>query len=192
MARKTRKGPLFLVLLVGLWLVLAAAVFADIGAANHRRASESTPTDTPAPTSTVTPTATPTSFPTELALITITVRPSSTAIVAGELLTVSVHIDNQPRACSFAMYDLTLRQPFSATQWFSFLSPERLGPPAPTDAEFTLQALNPGTVRLTAELYGEEYCGFWRWSYRYGYSPEIVISPSLTPLTFYYLPWISR
>lgn len=192
MARKTRKGPLLLVLLVGFWLVLAAAVFADVGAAKHSRAIELTPTSTPSPISTVTPTATPTSFPTELALITITVRPSSTSIVAGERLTVSVHIAYQPRDCSFAMYDLTLRQPFSDTQWFRFLSPERLGPPAPRDAEFTLQALTAGAVRLTAELYGEEYCGFWQWSYRYGYSPAIVISPSLTPIRFYYLPWISR
>ena len=144
MTHKMRKGLLILMLLVGLWLMLAAVAFADVVPANHRGAVELTPI--------VTPTATPTSFPTELALITITVIPSSTGIVVGDRLTVSVHIDNQPRACSFAMYDLTLRQPFSDTQWFKFLSPERLGPPAPTDAEFTLQAINSGAIRLTASL----------------------------------------
>lgn len=188
MPYKIRKGLLQLILFVGLWLVLAAVAFADSRLAAHRGAIELTLT----PTRTATPTLTPTVFPIEPALITITVRPSSTSIVAGELLTVSIHTDYQPRACTFAMYDLTLRQPISDTVWFKFLSPERLGPPAPTDAEFTLQALNAGAVRLTAELYGEEYCGFWQWSYRYGYSPSIVISPSLTPLTFYYIPWSSR
>jgi len=188
MTRKLRKGLLLFVFPAGLWLLLAAATFSDGGSANHRSALELTLTPTP----TVTPTVTRTSFPSELALITITVRSSSTNIVAGDLLTVSVHIVNQPRACSFAMYDLTLRQPISDTQWFKFLSPARLGPPAPTDAKFTLQALNAGTVHLTAELYGEEYCGFWQWSYRYGYSPDIIIAPSSIRDKFYYMPWITR
>ena len=98
MARKMRKGLLLFVLPVGFWLVLAAATFSDVGATNRRGAPELTLT----PTAPVTATVTPTSFPTELALITITVRPSSTSIVAGDLLTVSVHIANQPRACSFS------------------------------------------------------------------------------------------
>lgn len=187
-----RKGLLLLMLLIGLWFVPAVAAFSDIGATNPRSIGEMATTPTPTVTPTVTTTATPTSFPIEPALITITVKPSSTSIVAGELLTVSVHIAYQPRACSFAMYDLTLRQPISDTEWFRFLSPERLGPPAPTNAEFTLQALNAGVVHLTADLYGEEYCGFWQWSHRYGYSPPIVISPPITPTTIGYLPWISR
>lgn len=186
MSHKMRKGLFQLMLFGGLWLVLAAVAFADGGAADHSGAIALTPTLT------VTPTVTPTTFPIEPALITITVRPSSTGLVVGDRLTVSVHIDYLPRACSFAMYDLTLRQPSSDTTWFQFLSPARLGPPAPRDAEFTLQALNAGVVSLTAELYGEEYCGFWQWSYRYGYSPLIIISPTLTPLTFYYIPWSSR
>lgn len=188
MAHKIRKGLLQLMLFVGLWLVLAAVAFADGGAVPPSGAIELTLT----PTLTVTPTLTPTLFPIEPALITITVKPSSTGIVVGDLLTISVHIDYLPRACTYAMYDLTLSQPISDTLWFQFLSPARLGPPAPMDAEFTLQALNAGAVSLTAALYGEEYCGFWQWSYRYGHSPTITISPTLTPLTFYYLPWSSR
>ena len=188
MSHKIRKGLFLLLLSIGLWLVLAAAAFANVGLVHHPDARDVTMT----PTATVTPTATPTEFPNEPALITITVNPSATGIRVGDQLTVTVHIAYQPRACTFAMYDLTLRQPMSDTVWFKFLSPERLGPPAPTDAAFALQALKPGTVSLTAELYGEEYCGFWRWSYRYGYSPVIRISPPTPPTTVGYLPWISR
>lgn len=186
MSSRIRK-KLLLLLFVGLWLALAVVAFSTIGWAHSRsRAVDMTPT------ATVTLTVTPTSLPTALALITITVRPSATGVLVGELLTVSVHIDYAPRECTFAMYDLTLRQPFSDTAWFRFLSPARLGPPAPMDAAFALQALNPGRVSLTAELYGEEYCGFWQWSYRYGHSPTILITPSMTSTMIYYVPWINR
>ncbi|MFN8444981.1 MAG: hypothetical protein U0175_29615 [Caldilineaceae bacterium] len=188
MSGRIHKALVILILSIGLWLLLATATFADSGFVYDSDTLEQTTTPTP----TVTPTAIPTEIPNQQALITITVQPSATNIHVGEQLTVSVHIENRPRTCSFSMYDLTLRQPFSDTQWFHFLSPERLGPPAPTDAEFLLQATNPGTVQLTAELYGEEYCGFWSWAYRYGYSPEIQISPSVTPTLFYYLPVLSR
>lgn len=178
---------LLLLLFVGVWFVLAIIAFSTSGLVPSRGLAVDM-----TPTATVTLTVTPTAMPTELALITITVRPSSTGILVGERLIVAVHIDYEPRECSFAMYDLTLRQPFSDSAWFRFLSPERLGPPAPMDAAFALQALNPGNVRLTAELYGEEYCGFWQWSYRYGHSPTILIAPTITPTTLYYLPWVNR
>lgn len=186
MSSRIRKR-LLLLLFVGLWLALAVVAFSTIGWVqhSHRRAVDMTPT------ATVTLTVTPTSPPTALALITITVRPSTTGMLVGELLTVSVHIDYAPRECTFAMYDLTLRQPISDV-WFTFLSPERLGPPAPTDATFALQAVKPGAVSLTAELYGEEYCGFWQWSYRYGHSPTILITPIMTSTMIYYVPWINR
>lgn len=188
MSDRIHKTLVILILSVGFWLLLATTTFADREFVYDRNTIELTTT----PTVTVTPTTIPTEIPNQQALITITVHPSATDIHVGDQLTVSVHIDNQPRTCSFSMYDLTLRQPFSDTQWFQFLSPERLGPPAPTDAEFILQAINSGTVQLTAQLYGEEYCGFWQWAYRYGDSPEIQISPSVTPTNVYYLPSISR
>lgn len=135
-----------------------------------------------APNCTLVPTATPTRGG-QTALVTITLTTPTLQVVQGELLTVTVAIQNQPRDCSYSMYDLTLLQSSDQGQpLFDYATSQRLGPPAPTYATFVLRAIHAGTATLTASLYGEDYCqGAWSWAYRTGSLSGVRVIPNGTP-----------
>ncbi len=127
----------------------------------------------------------------ETALVTITVFTPVTTVQTGEQITVTVEIENQPRDCSFLMYDLTLEEAGGSSALFAFVSPQRLGPPAPSTAEFVLRAVYAGSTAFSATLYGEEFCGFYAWSYRFGYSSGLTVEGEDFRFS-QFLPVISR
>lgn len=126
------------------------------------------------------------------ALVTVTVAISPSQLFVGDVVTATVHIQNQARDCSYSMYDLTLLQTPSEPPLLEYLSPQRLGPPAPTNAAFRLRALRAGEVSLTGSLYGEDFCnGAFTWAYRTGSSGVVTIKPSaIQPALF--LPLVYR
>jgi len=114
------------------------------------------------------------------ALVTVTVSISPSQLLVGAVVTATVHLANQARDCSYSMFDLTLLQSPSEPPLFEYLSPQRLGPPAPRDAAFRLRALRAGEVVLIGSVYGEDFCnGAFTWAYRTGSSGVVTIKAAV-------------
>lgn len=141
-----------------------------------------------APQLTATPTTTVTPQPTGVFSVTVAVLPAATQVASGELLTVTVQIDNHSSGCQYPVYDLTLSQ--ANTAIFTPITPLVVGPPVDAVTVYTLTASLPGSVRFHASAYGERNCGdFWQWHYVNGVSVPVTVTGEAQSS---FLPLISR
>jgi hypothetical protein len=157
-----QKRVLFIVLLSGFSFFILSA-FLQVGQNGSSLA---------APYLTPTPSVTPEPY----YEITVEVTPSASEVAVGEQLSVTVNLVNLSTECIFAGYDMTLSEVGDAVPYFSFDSPQIVGPPLTDSTIFTLTAVTSGTVQLLARAYGEKYCNdYWIWRYESGISAPIFI-----------------
>jgi hypothetical protein len=126
----------------------------------------------------------------ENVIMNVTVWPSTRSIAIGEILTATVTFTYTASVdCSFSGYSVRLIHTGTPRPTFEYISSPILGPPAPVTSTYILQAVYTGTAILTAEVYGEEFCGYWMWRSYYGSSAPISV---YAIRKFIYLPMVLR
>ena len=105
---------------------------------------------------------------------------ASAALVAvGQQLVVTVTRDDASGECGFLAYDMTLNEGQGDVQHFTFVSPQRLGPPAPATGVYTLTARLAGQAPMQASIYGETTCnGGFQWAYRSSNVLTVTVEPA--------------
>ncbi len=135
---------------------------------------EASPTQAPTPQ--VTLTATP------FFSVTVAVEAEVTRLRVGEILTLTVTVQNHSRDCQYPLYEVWLPQ-LEESSLFEAVSPPKLGPPGPNPATFTLKAIRPGTMPIKVQAYGERYCyDAYVWHTLSGVSKPVTVEPEAAPL----------
>jgi hypothetical protein len=134
-----------------------------------------TPTPTASPTATFTPTP--------VFSATLSVVPSQTEVLVGEMVDVVVSLELNP-ACQYPVLELTLNQVSGDGGTLAYTVPttSTVGAPVTNPFTYTLTALTTGTVSFAGQAYGELNCGDgWVWTYVNGNSQQIEIVEPVTP-----------
>jgi hypothetical protein len=111
----------------------------------------------------------------------LTLAPATIA-VGEQLVATVVRTSITQGNCRFLAYDMTLKEVDGVggvggnAPYFTFDSPERLGPPAPATGVYTLTASLAGEATLVADIYGETDCGAgFSWATQHSNSVTITI-----------------
>jgi hypothetical protein len=107
---------------------------------------------------------------------------SAPTVAVGQQLVVTVtrsDVSAVSGECGFLAYDMTLNEGQGDAQHFTFVSPQRLGPPAPATGVYTLTARLAGQAPLQASIYGETTCnGGFQWAYRSSNVLTVTVEPA--------------
>ena len=122
--------------------------------------------------------------PTETATVAVSapayqLAASAALVAVGQQLVVTVTRDDASGECGFLAYDMTLNEGQGDVQHFTFVSPQRLGPPAPATGVYTLTARLAGQAPMQASIYGETTCnGSFQWAYRSSNVLTVTVEPA--------------
>ena len=176
---------------------IIAAALAALGIALAGAAAASpdgvalTATPSATPAATITPTPTAAGSPTPVFSATLSVVPHTTALLVGEVLTVTTDL-TVAAGCQYPIFELTLGQAEGEAPIFEHIAPPTgiiTGPIAMPSA-WTFRATQPGAATFAARTYGEKNCdGAWIWQYVGGVSQPVIVMEQMYRL---FNPIISR
>lgn len=88
----------------------------------------------------------------------------SQQIKLGETLILNVLVENQSAGCQYPLYEVSIQE--QQVGGFEFVTPQVIGPPGETPAQFEVRAIQVGEWGLFGQAYGEKNCGEgWQWQY---------------------------
>lgn len=118
-----------------------------------------------------------TTTPTPVFSATLSLAPSDTVLLVGEVLTMTADL-SVSAGCQYPIFELSMSESDEESTHFDSIDPPTgiITGPIQLPSAWTFRAARAGTTTFRAQTFGERYCNdFWNWHYEYAESIPITV-----------------